>query len=316
MPGVELIVGFANATAPSNMNRTDLRTMEIIASLQQTQVRLTSISPLPHKQIVMGFAILTQRRASARVHVCVYQRLVTINPMLSTNCLLILALAAILLASSSAVGQVPTGSISGTVSDESGATIPGAQVTITNLATGMVRRITTGNDGGFSASSLNIGTYDVKVEASGFKALVSQTVVTAGGISSLTLKMQLGESKEVVTVEGIAPQINYESQAIAGIVSRQQIESLPLNGRSFLQLALLEPGVTVTTASTSQYNHQFNVSVMGGDPAQTRITVDGVNIVDGIDGGTQQNFSQEVVQEFQIATTNFDLSTSVTGVGA
>jgi hypothetical protein len=55
MPGAELIVGFANATAPSNMNRADLRTMEIIASLQQTQVRLTSISPLPHKQIVMGF---------------------------------------------------------------------------------------------------------------------------------------------------------------------------------------------------------------------------------------------------------------------
>jgi hypothetical protein len=215
-----------------------------------------------------------------------------------------------------APAQVPTGSISGSVADETGALIPGAKVTVRNPETGLVRELTTGNEGGFMAASLNAGSYDVKVEASGFKALVSQVVVTAGGTSTVTLKMQLGESKEQVTVEGVAPQIEYESHAISGVVTRQEIESLPLNGRSFLQLAFLEPGVTVSTASTSQFNHQFNVSVMGGDPGQTRITVDGVNIVDGIDGGSQQNFSQEVVQEFQISTTNFDLATSVTGVGA
>lgn len=194
--------------------------------------------------------------------------------------------------------------------------IPGAEVTVTNSETSMARKLTTGNDGAFSASSLITGVYEIRVEAKGFKDLVSQAEVTAGGTSTLALQMQVGESKEVVTVEAVAPQINYESYTLAGVVTRQQVESLPLNGRSFLQLAFLEPGVTVSTASTSQYNHQFNVSVMGGDPGQTRITVDGVNIVDAIDGGSQQNFSQEVVQEFQISTSNFDLSTSVTGVGS
>jgi len=194
--------------------------------------------------------------------------------------------------------------------------IPGAHITVTNTETSMVRTLTTDNDGAFSAPSLITGPYKIEVQAGGFKELVSQVVVTAGGTSTLTLQMQMGESKEVVTVEAVAPQIDYESYTLAGVVTRQQVESLPLNGRSFLQLAFLEPGVTVSTASTSQYNHQFNVSVLGGNPGQTRITVDGVNIVDAIDGGTQQNFSQEVVQEFQISTSNFDLSTGVTGVGA
>ena len=114
-------------------------------------------------------------------------------------------IAVVLFASLAATGQVPTGSISGTVSDESGAMIPGAQITVTNQETGMARKVTAGGEGGFSASSLNAGMYEVKAEAAGFKALVSQVAVTAGGTSTMTLKMQVGESKEVVTVDGVAP---------------------------------------------------------------------------------------------------------------
>ncbi len=101
-----------------------------------------------------------------------------------------------------------------------------------------------------------------------------------------------------------------------GLVGRQQIESLPLNGRSFLNLAALQPGVTVTPGNPAQFNSQFNVSVLGAPSSRTAITVDGGNVRNPIEGGTGQNFSMEVVQEFQISTANFDLSTGIAAFGA
>src|SRR5262249_39486738 len=130
------------------------------------------------------------------------------------------------------------------------------------------------------------------------------------------IKMEVGTPVELVTVEAIAPQIQTESHKIDGVVTRLQVENLPLNGRNFLQLAMLEPGVTVATQSLAQYNAQFSVSILGGAASQTRITVDGANVVNAIEGGTQQNFSQEVIQEFQISSVNFDLSTGISAVGA
>src|SRR5262245_23674885 len=103
---------------------------------------------------------------------------------------------------------------------------------------------------------------------------------------------------------------------MAGVLSRQKIQELPLNGRSFLQLAFLEPGVTASPGTTSQYNSLFSVSVLGGDSNKTAITVDGGNVRNSIEGNTGMNFSQEVVQEFQLSSSNFDLSTGITSVGA
>jgi hypothetical protein len=91
-----------------------------------------------------------------------------------------------------------------------------------------------------------------------------------------------------------------------------------VNGRSFLQLSMLEPGVSVTANNVGQYNKQFDVSILGASSANNsvRITVDGATVQDSITGGTQQNFSQEVVQEFQLSSTNFDLSTGIGAGGA
>src|ERR1051326_3043349 len=194
----------------------------------------------------------------------------------------------------SAMAQAPTGGISGVVMDESGAVIPGVKLAISNLDTGLTRELTSNAEGGFAAASLPAGNYEIKADAAGFKALVHKAVVAAGSTSTIDLTMLVGSSKDVVTGEAEAAPIDYESHSLAGVVTRRQIEALPLNGRSFLQLAFLEPGVTISTGTTSQYNHQFNVSVMGGDAGQPRIAVDGANIVDGVDGGTQQNFSREV----------------------
>src|SRR5215471_13393506 len=215
------------------------------------------------------------------------------------------------------MAQVPTGTIVGTVTDPSGAVIQKATVTVTNKETGAYRVIQTGENGLYSAPSLQAGAYEVRVEASGFSAVIRSVQVETGVTSTLNFAMQVGGTKEVVDVVGdSAARVDLESHTIQGVVARPQIENLPLNGRSFLNLAVLEPGVTVAPGNPAQFNAQFNVSVLGGPASHTAITVDGANIRNPVEGGTGQNFSQEVVQEFQLSSTNFDLSTGITAFGA
>ncbi len=225
-------------------------------------------------------------------------------------CVILLTLSVPLMA------QVQTGTIVGTVTDPSGAVIQKATVTVTNKNTGASRVIQTEESGVFSAPSLPPGTYEVRVEASGFAASVRSAEVLTGATTTLNVAMQVGAAKETVEVQAEGSTINLESNTVQGVVTRRQIESLPLNGRSFLNLAQLEPGVTVTPGNPAQFNAQFSVSVLGGAASHTAITVDGGNIRNPIEGGTGQNFSQEVVQEFQLSSTNFDLSTGITAFGA
>lgn len=212
--------------------------------------------------------------------------------------------------------QAPVGGITGTVYDESGAVVPAVQISITNKETGLLRNVTTNSAGVFSSSSLPAGVYEVKAEITGFRTLVREATVEVGGLTTVDLHLQIGEQKDVVTVESVTPQIEYERHTIDGVVNRQQIQNLPLNGRSFLQLAMLEPGVTVSSNALGQYNRAFDVSILGSDSDLTRITIDGASVRDSVTGGTQQNFSQEVVQEFQVSSVNFDLSTGVGAGGA
>ncbi len=212
--------------------------------------------------------------------------------------------------------QAPTGDISGTVYDESGAVVPSAPVVIINKDTGLQRTFTTGPNGTFSATSIPSGVYEVKIELQGFHTIIRQATVETGSVTTVDMHLQLGATQDVVTVEAVTPLVEYERHTIDGVVNRQQIQDLPLNGRSFLQLAMLEPGVSVSANSLGQYNRAFDVSVLGGDSNLTRITVDGATIRDSVTGGTQQNFSQEVVQEFQVSSVNFDLSTGLAAGGA
>ncbi|MGI8746298.1 MAG: TonB-dependent receptor [Bryobacteraceae bacterium] len=230
---------------------------------------------------------------------------------LQLRSLLLMALAAI-----GAFGQTPTGTISGSVTDESGAVVPGAPVTITEKSTAAVRNVTSNADGSFNAPALLAGVYEVRATVSGFRTIVREATVEAGSTTTVDLRLQVGQSKDVVTVEAATAQIEYQQHAIEGVVTRQQIQDLPLNGRSFLNLAFLEPGVTVSPGSTSQYNALFSISILGGDSGKTAITVDGGNTRNAIEGGSSMNFSQEVVQEFQLSSANFDLSTGITSVGA
>jgi len=214
------------------------------------------------------------------------------------------------------LSQTPTGSISGIVQDASGAVIPYTIVAVSNPETGLQRNLVSSIDGSYSAAALPPGVYHVKAAAKGFRTLTREAAVETGANTTVNLHMEVGLAEEVVSVEAAGTQIDYVSNTIAGVITREKIEDLPLNGRSFLNLAFLEPGVTVSPGTTSQYNSLFSVSVLGGDSGKTAITVDGGNIRNSIEGNTGMNFSQEVVQEFQISSVNFDLSTGITSVGA
>jgi hypothetical protein len=212
--------------------------------------------------------------------------------------------------------QTPTGTIAGTITDQVGAVIPNATVTITNKGTGAVRVVQTGIDGTFAVPSLPAGAYDVLIEATGFQAIVSPADVTTGTTTTVKVGLELGTRAETVTVTGATTMVDLVSNRVQGVVGRSQIENLPLNGRSFMNLAALQPGVTVALGNPAQFNAQFNVSVLGGPASRTAITVDGGNIRNPVEGGPGQNFSQEIVQEFQISTANFDLSTGIAAFGA
>jgi TonB-dependent Receptor Plug Domain len=96
------------------------------------------------------------------------------------------------------------------------------------------------------------------------------------------MHLQLGQAHEVVTVEALAAQLSYDRHTIDGVVTKQQIDSLPLNGRSFLQLAQLQPGVSVSPASIGEYNRQFDVNILGAGSESVRITVDGATVNDAV----------------------------------
>jgi len=214
--------------------------------------------------------------------------------------------------------QTATGSIRGIVSDPSKAIVSGAKVTAANNATGAARNAATNSAGEYQFNALPPGEYEVKVSMQGFKSELRPLTLQVGENLTVDFDLEVGQTSETVVVTGETPAINTTDYKIDGVVNRKQIDTLPLNGRNFLQLALLEPGVGVASVDNpgSSPNNFFRVSIAGASQAMTRISVDGATINDRITGGTSQNFSQETVQEFQISTFNFDPSTSVTSVGS
>lgn len=232
------------------------------------------------------------------------------------NCLL-LSLALLLVTPGIVCAQVPSGAITGLVTDNTGARIPNASVTVTNKETGLKRTVVTSNLGDYTVSVLLPSAYEVIAEAAGFKRLARETTVDAGNTATVNFSMQIGPGTDYVTVEGASPQIHYESHEVDGMITRPQIEGLPLNGRNFLELAKLEPGAQQPTRTS---NNRTLVPLLGTPMGQngrsTRVIVDGGSIMEVENGGSAMGFSEEAVEEFQVSTANFDLSTGATAGGA
>ena len=140
---------------------------------------------------------------------------------------------------------ISTGSIVGSVSDPSGALVSSAKVSIKNTATNQEISVTSNSSGAFNSGALEPGTYRVQVSAKGFSSTVENIVVQVGNTATFNAKLQLGQESTVVEVEASEVQVNTEQASVQGVLTASQIENLPVNGRNFLDLAQLEPGVQI-----------------------------------------------------------------------
>ena len=219
---------------------------------------------------------------------------------------------------SRAFSQVPLAAIKGTVTDPSGAVVVGAALIVRQAETGAQRAAETERDGSYQIESLDPGEYEMEVSRPGFGAGEYRLTLRAGDHQTLNLQLELGRLAQTIGIITPISGINTNDFSLTGSVSRFQVDNLPLNGRNFLELARLEPGVSVaSTANPGGFGNNFlRVSVAGAQSLQTGIKVDGSIVEDRINGGTALNVSQESVQEFQISSFNFDVSTGATGSGS
>jgi hypothetical protein len=216
-----------------------------------------------------------------------------------------------------AAAQQPTGSIAGVIRDPSGAVVPGVRVTAVNTTTGLSRTIATAEQGDFGFLALPAGEYTISAEASGFQSPTRPAVVEPGSTTTTDLTLRVGDAKDSITVDGASPQLHYDSHAVGGVVTQSEVQGLPLNGRNFLELAKLEPGVQTTSRSLDGRTFLPVLGAPGGSSGRgTRVTIDGGSIMQPGYAGSRMSFSQEAVQEFQVSTVNFDLSTGITFSGA
>src|SRR6266567_8347016 len=172
-----------------------------------------------------------------------------------------------------------TGTILGTVTDSSGAIVSNAKVTVTNTATNVDFRTVTGSSGDFNAPSLNPGPYKVTVEAPGFeKYLTSNIVLTVNQKVRIDAALKPGAVTETVEASAQAVALNTDSADLSNLVSQQQVEELPLNGRNFMQLLLIGAGaVTVGGEQGTMRQGEGNaISVNGGRPEGNSYTLDGL----------------------------------------
>ncbi len=231
------------------------------------------------------------------------------NKLLSAAC----ALLSLLFWSLPGVSQTTTATLSGHITDETGGVLPGVHVTIVNRATGVQRSL--GSDGGgrFTAPQLPPGLYDVTATMAGFETLLRQgTTLAVGQEANLALSMKVGAVTEQVMVTGEAPLLDTTTSAVGGVVEEKRIQEMPLNGRDFSQLPLVQPGVTAVRNGdvTVTKGYGARVSMGGSRPDQTAWLLDGTNIHNLSNFGTPGSaagvmLGVDAVREFQVLTSNY-----------
>jgi hypothetical protein len=211
-----------------------------------------------------------------------------------------------------------TGSIVGAVTDPTGAVVSNTKVVITNTSTGQILNLTTNSVGAFSSGPLDPGNYKVQVSAKGFSS-VSQTIgVQVGNAATFNVKLQVGQESQVIEVQASTVAVNTEQAIVQGVLTSEQVENLPVNGRNFLDLAQLEPGVQIQDGQNFDPTKAGYSSIsFGGRFGRTaRINVDGVDVSDETVGTTTADIPASAIDEFQLSQSSLDLSQDLTSSGA
>src|SRR5579863_1433316 len=207
--------------------------------------------------------------------------------------------------------QVSTGTISGIVQDQSGAVIAGATVTIRDVDTGAVRTLTSDAGGRYLAPVLPVGNYEVQAQQSGFQTEVRSGIdLTVGREEVVNLALKVGQLSDKVTITAEAPLVESTTSAMSSLVDERTIRDLPLNGRSYDQLALLQPGVVTMGAGQASSAFDFGegtrFSVTGSRPYANSFMLDGTDVNDhagGTPGGAAgTNLGVDGILEFKINT--------------
>jgi outer membrane receptor protein involved in Fe transport len=218
--------------------------------------------------------------------------------------------------------QTETATISGRVTDSSGAAISGADVQVQNVLTGRELAVKTNSSGVYVATALQPGTYRVIVSNPGFKQIVKPDVIlNVQDNASINFGMQIGSASETVTVGGGAPLVDTETGSVSTVVDREFVQDIPLNGRSFQDLIQLTPGVTAVPGAMPGAQGEFSVN--GQRTEANYYMVDGVSATTGVNGGagvgyangstpmetqlgtTQSLVSVDALQEFRISSSTY-----------
>lgn len=204
--------------------------------------------------------------------------------------------------------QAATATLRGTIVDPQGSVVAGAGVAATQKATGLKRETTSNDEGVYNLSNLPPGEYDLRFEAKGFttKSSSSPVRLQVGQVVTLDVHMEVGVSESLtVYLDGSKPLVDTNTSVVDGVIDSREVESLPLNGRNFLELALLIPGNAPAPNFDPTKTNTVVISSAGQLGRGGNVTVDGADNNDDVVGGPVQNISQEAVQEFQIATNRF-----------
>ena len=217
-----------------------------------------------------------------------------------------------------AYAQVSGATLSGTVTDSSGAIIANVQILIKNEGTGEIRSVTVDSAGLYTAPNLLPGQYDVTVSAPGFSTAVTNGVtLTVGAQQQLNVKMKVGQISETIVVTDVASAVQLADSAIGGVIGHEAVVQLPLNGRDWTSLATLQPGVDsvgsiqANTGGPDRARRGYGVqmTISGTRPTQNNYRIDGISVNDYTNGGPGSvegaTLGVDAIQEFSVLTSNY-----------
>ncbi|MGB2673208.1 MAG: carboxypeptidase regulatory-like domain-containing protein [Candidatus Acidiferrum sp.] len=207
-----------------------------------------------------------------------------------------------------ASAQDATGRVTGIIFDPSGATIAGANVTVTNVGTQISRETVSDTTGFYQVLALPVGSYTVSVERQGFRsATTSPSKLEINQTLKIDIKMEVGAAAETVTVESTTGTVETINPTLGSTVSERTVQDMPLNGRNALDLALLQPGVlpadNPSNGSGGTGGMQFSIG--GGRSDSNTFVLDGGLNNDLLDNGVVYNPNPDSIQEFRVLTSNF-----------
>src|SRR5215469_9015933 len=243
-------------------------------------------------------------------------------------CVVVAAISAFNAANASLQAQVTGGTISGAVTDGAGKVVASARISIVNVETGVSREVTTNDEGFYSVPNLIAGTYNVKFIAPGFKteAKAGITLTVAASIT-LDQTLRVGSITETVSVQSEIPAVQTSSSDISAVVNATTVRELPLNGRSWTDLAELQPGVNAIhtqpdfSAGTDRGNRGFGqqLTISGARPQQNNYRLDGVSLNDYANGAPGSvlggNLGVDAIQEFSVIASNYSADYGKTSGG-